>query len=184
MQASSICVLMAILAVILFIILALRTPLQGDEKYRMGEQAITSLTQLLDSGKEIPEITRAELTSIRDKILLVADQTNDVNSTTEGMSYFQDNNTRLWQRYYYSFPYSHKYGGAWPPNMFSRLKNWSPGFYTTGSGWSYAMRPGMGYKQWPRNRWVRSKGSYYLIRNGEDWIHDAADYSDPAFAYI
>lgn len=79
-------------------------------------------------------------------------------------------NTRYWPYYHYTFPYQYTEGGAWPPNMSSRLYNWQPGFAT--SGWSYWMRPGMSYARWPRNRWVRNNTSYYFINNGKDRSKD------------
>ena len=93
----------------------------------------------------------------------------------EGMKYFRSENTRMWPYYYYSQPYNvESGGGAWPPSMYTRLRNWSPGYYTTGF-WQYHMRPGMGYKYWPRNRWVRhrtqGKNSYFYLGNGDAWTH-------------
>jgi len=96
------------------------------------------------------------------------------------ISVFPEIDTNLWPYYYYSFPYNNKYGGAWPPGMYSRLYYWSPGFYT-GSGQSISMRPGIGYKYWPSDRWIRNtrfgdKGNYYNVTNNDDGIHDAANY--------
>lgn len=96
---------------------------------------------------------------------------------------FPDNNMTYWPQYYYSFPYNYKNGGVWPPGMYNRLNYWSPGFYT-GTGIMWGNRPGMGEKWWPRNRWINhntSPNSYYNITNSDDWIHDAADYSNSAF---
>ena len=46
-----------------------------------------------------------------------------VTSNREGYkSIFPNINTNLWPYYYNSFPYSHKYGGAWAPGMYTRLK--------------------------------------------------------------
>ena len=64
-------------------------------------------------------------------------------------------------------PYQFAHGGAWPPGMFTRLRQWSPGFNTT-SNWMWAFRPGMKYKKWPRARWVAKEpklDSYYFINN-------------------
>jgi len=98
----------------------------------------------------------------------------------EDLSYFSAENVRYWPYYYYSFPYNYEYGGAWPPGMFSRLYFWSPGYYT-GSGQQYFMRPGMGYKYWPRNQWIRQTrdgdNSYYYLSNRQDYVKNAADYS-------
>lgn len=78
--------------------------------------------------------------------------------------------TRYWPYYHYTFPYQHTEGGAWPPNMYTRLYNWQPGYET--SGWSYWMRPGISYARWPRNRWVRNNGSFYFINHGNDRSKD------------
>jgi hypothetical protein len=90
--------------------------------------------------------------------------------------YLPDINARYWPTYYYSFPYQYKYSGAFPDDMYTRLRYWSPGFYT-GSGWRHELRPGMGFKYWPRDRWVRStkvggNNSYYYISQRGDYTHD------------
>jgi len=64
-------------------------------------------------------------------------------------------------------PYQFAHGGAWPPGMFTRLRQWSPGFNST-SNWMWAFRPGMKFKKWPRSRWVAKPpklDSYYYINN-------------------
>jgi hypothetical protein len=73
-------------------------------------------------------------------------------------------NTRQWPYYHYTIPYKYEEGGAWPPNMYTRLSHWFPGYET--SGWGFDMRPGFGYTNWPRNRWVKSDGTHYYINNG------------------
>ena len=37
-------------------------------------------------------------------------------------------------------PYQFSHGGAWPPGMYSRLRQWSPGYDTT-TNWSWAFSP-------------------------------------------
>ena len=143
-----------------------------------GKAALDELEKMLSSGQLPPEVSDEELDSYSEDIYIVKLPAED---TKEDMSYFHAENTRYWPYYYYSFPYNYKYGGAWPPGMYSRLYYWSPGYYT-GSGWSYYMRPGMGYKFWPRNRWIRNtqngKNTYYYLSNRDDYIHDAANYAD------
>lgn len=78
--------------------------------------------------------------------------------------------TRYWPHYHYTFPYENTEGGSWPPNMHTRYYNWQPGYDT--SGWSFWMRPGMSYTQWPRNRWVQKLGGHYTIDNGKDRSKD------------
>jgi hypothetical protein len=79
---------------------------------------------------------------------------------------------RQWPYYYYTLPYRYESGGAWPPGMYNRLAQWQPGYDVT--GWSYDMRPGFGFKNWPRNRWVKNDGRHYYINNGgeKDRISD------------
>lgn len=79
-------------------------------------------------------------------------------------------------------PYNFKYGGAWPPGMYSRMYYWSPGFYN-GSGLSLAFRPGMEPKNFPRNRWIFKANMgdsvpYYHVSNRDDYRHDIANYSE------
>jgi len=89
--------------------------------------------------------------------------------------YVPDINAKYWPTYYYSFPYQYRNSGAFPEDMYTRLRFWSPGFYT-GTGWKYQLRPGMGFKYWPRNRWVRKtydgSNKYYYISQRGDYTHD------------
>jgi len=144
-----------------------------------GTKAVKELFTMLKKGDEPPEISDKELSNISDDIFMVVTPSKNAK---ENLSFFHPVNTRYWPYYYYSFPYNYKYGGAWPPGMYSRLYFWSPGFYT-GSGWTYYMRPGMGYKYWQRNVWIRNNGSYYNVTNRDDYIHDAADYSNTPLSF-
>jgi hypothetical protein len=106
---------------------------------------------------------------------------DDDDNQQENMKYLGLENTRYWPYYYYSQPYNMSSGGGgWPPNMYSRMRQISPGFHS-GSGLSHAYRPGMSVKYWPRSRWINSrrngKKSYHNITNNEDWNHDVANYS-------
>jgi len=141
-----------------------------DHKY--GEEVVRELFTMLDQGKEPPEISDEELAKLTDEVFMIVTPKDG----KENLSYFNAVNTRYWPYYYYSFPYNYKYGGAWPPGMYSRLYFWSPGFYT-GTGWTYYMRPGIGYKSWQRNTWLRNNGSYYNVTNRGDYVHDAASYN-------
>ncbi len=98
------------------------------------------------------------------------------NNSKEKLKFFDTINTRYWPQYYYSFPYSYKYGGTFPTGMYSRLKFWSPGFYS-GSGLRYDLRPDLHIKYWPRNRWINNNNSYYNIYNDGDYKHNAANYT-------
>ena len=151
----------------------------SDKDKKAGDSALKKLENMLSRGEKIPEISDEDLIKIieADEVYIakIADEPNLKNGR-EGMKYFRSENTRLWPYYYYSQPYNPESGGgAWPKGMYSRLRNWSPGFYTTGF-WQHHMRPGMGYKYWPRNRWVRHQtqgrdSSYYYLGNGDDWTH-------------
>lgn len=147
--------------------------------HSQGKEAVRELFTMLDKGKEPPEISDEELAKLSDDIFLVVTPSKN---SKEHLSFFHPVNTRYWPYYYYSFPYNYKYGGAWPPGMYSRLYFWSPGFYT-GTGWMYYMRPGMGYKYWQRNIWLRNNGNYYNVSNKSDYTHDAADYANTPLSF-
>ncbi len=149
------------------------------EDKNKGKQAIRELFTLLKEDN-IPEVSDDKLATITDDIFMVV--TPSMNAKEE-LSYFNPVNTRYWPYYYYSFPYNNKTSGAWPPGMYSRLYYWSPGFYT-GSGWTHYMRPGMGQKYWPRNVWMRNNGSYYFVKNRDDYKHDAADYANTPLTFM
>ena len=171
-------IVLLVLVVILIIYLLSRNsknePFTSDDN-EVGKKALLELEYILKTGQLPLEVSDEELEKLADSVYMVRTP-----ETKEGMSYFPEENTRYWPQYYYSFPYNYKYGGAWPPGLYSRLYYWSPGYYT-GTGWRYYMRPGIGYKYWPRNVWVRNtrggKDSYYYLSNGGDYIHNAADYS-------
>jgi hypothetical protein len=148
------------------------------EDQQNGKRALDELEEMMKNGASIPEISDEELAKLSEDIYLVKLPSEN---TKEKMSYFHTENTRYWPYYYYSFPYNYKYGGAWPPGMYSRLYYWAPGYYT-GTGWSYYMRPGMDYKFWPRNRWIRhTKGgnqTYYYVTNRDEYTHNEGNYAD------
>jgi hypothetical protein len=71
--------------------------------------------------------------------------------------------------YGYHLPVS---SGVIPEDMYSRLRYISPGFFTT-TGWSLALRPGIDYKEWQRNRWVsKQPNQYYNIWNKHPVVSD------------
>ncbi len=99
----------------------------------------------------------------------------------KNISLFPENNTNMWPQYYASFPYNYKYGGAWPPGMYSRTNYRSPGFYT-GTGLSINLRPGMGYNYWSRDNWIRNSQvgdkRYFNVTNNDLNIHGSGRYVD------
>lgn len=127
----------------------------------------------------IPEVDDYYLTQNAHNIMLIRDRAADARAANgeappgtdapgvERLSFYHPVNTDYWPYYYYTKPYQYQDGGAWPPNMQSRLYNWQPGF-ASGTGWSYWLRPGISYNRWPRNRWVKQNGTYYFINNGSE----------------
>ena len=97
----------------------------------------------------------------------------DDTTTREHMTFSHPLDTRQMPYFFnfHPFHYEENGGASYPPAMFSRFYNWYPGFDT--SGWSTTMRPGMSYKKWPRNRWLRNNDEYYYINNGKE--DDRAD---------
>lgn len=124
----------------------------------------------------IPEVDDYYLSNNAHNIMLIKDRADARAANGEAppgtpgierLSFYHPVNTDYWPYYYYTKPYQYQDGGAWPPNMESRLYNWQPGF-SSGTGWSYWLRPGISYNRWPRNRWVKQNGSYYFINNGSE----------------
>lgn len=169
------------LLVLYFILKKNKNPYTKNDE-NIGQRALKELEESLKNGKEIPKVSDDELYTLLNDVYLVKHP-----NMIERLSYLPEANTRYWPKYYYSFPYTYKYGGAWPPGMYSRLYFWSPGFYS-GSGWQYYLRPGISYKYWPRNRWIRhtknGKNSYYYVTNRDDYTHNAANYKNlPIYKY-
>ena len=138
------------------------------------QEAYKAMEKLENLNTDVEELDERDL---KDSIILMAAIPKEKKSNRESFrkdkaafSYFPTENTRLWPSYYYTYPYTYQTAGAWPQDMYSRLRHWSPGYYT-GTGWQYYMRPGMGYKYWPRARWVRKtqtgtdQNAYYYISN-------------------
>lgn len=113
---------------------------------------------------DIPMVDDKYVKENFDNILMVKKPSSSSSDDASSASFLNPPNIRYWPYYYYTYPYQYSEGGAWPPNMYSRLYHWQPGYDT--AGWSYWMRPGMSYSRWPRNRWVQNNGSYYFIDNG------------------
>jgi hypothetical protein len=126
------------------------------------DEAMKALKYLEDHPDDVIDVQEETLHDMADKIYLVKSQAIAVGGDRNEDFEFPIN-TNYWPQYYYSYPYQYKYGGAWPPGMFSRLYEWSPGFYV--SGWRYGLRPGLKFGRWNRNRWVRHNNSYYFINN-------------------
>ena len=142
-------VALVVLLIVVCFVCKPSTPELYSEDVDAGEKALSLL-----EGGEPPEISAEDLA--RSQILLA--------KVPEKEAYSLDVvNTNYWPHRFYSLPYHKKYAGSWPPGMYSRLHYWMPGFYT--SGWSYYLRPGIGYLSWPQTRWVRHQGSYYYITN-------------------
>jgi hypothetical protein len=140
----------------------------------IGKQAIEDLQNTPEH--DITEITENELKQLDDydKIIIALlykshegdESYNDLSLTNnehESFTYFHPVNNRYWPKYFYSYPYQYKQGEPWPPGMFSRLYQWSPGFYT--SGWQTLLRPGITQTVLPRSQWVKNNNHYFFINN-------------------
>jgi len=158
----------------------------STEDNEFAEKATDELKNLIENGFDIPKVDDSEIN--QENVVFVVD-TNSPKKSVEGYTAFHAENTRYWPQYYYSFPYNYKYGGAWPPGMYSRLYFWSPG-YSSGSGWSYYLRPGIGYKYYPRNRWIRNTtngtggNTYYYLTNRDDYTHNESNYSELPLSFM
>ena len=64
---------------------------------------------------------------------------------------------------YYSYDWPSWYYSGWPPGLSSSLYRWQPGFETT--GWSWWLRPGKYFGNFPYGRWYRNNGRYFYIQN-------------------
>jgi len=179
MKGLTLLILVAIIALVIWWCVRREKDQFSPKDHTNGKEAVRELFTMLDKGDEPPEVSDKELAKLADEIFLVVTPSKN---SKEHLSYFHPVNTRYWPYQYYSFPYNYKYGGAWPPGMYSRLYFWSPGFYS-GTGWMYYMRPGMGYKYWQRNIWLKNNGSYYNVTNRGDYVHDAADYANTPLTY-
>ena len=176
-------VLIIVVVIVVLVIIFNNTCNQGDEYFsnedkKSGDEALKKLELMLSRKEKIPEISDEALSLAikKDQIHIIKTPgEKPPKDGREGMKYTKSINTRNWPYYYYSQPYNPESGGgAWPDGMHTRLRYWSPGFYTTGF-WQHHLRPGMGYKFWPRNRWVRhrtqGKNAYYYLGNGDGAIH-------------
>lgn len=113
-----------------------------DEKYA------NEVIKNIDSAHDVDDGTLKQLVD-NDKILIAILPVPD--KSREGFNMY-------WPEQYYN-----RYD-VWPKNLFTRMRYWSPTFYI-GSGWSYALRPGMHRRRWPRNVWIRNNDSYYFVSN-------------------
>ena len=76
---------------------------------------------------------------------------------------FKPANSADWPSTFFTYPYNLS-ETFWPPGLYSRLKQWSPGYYT--NGLTYSIRPSLAYHQFPSTMWVKNSGAtpaYYLI---------------------
>jgi hypothetical protein len=72
-----------------------------------------------------------------------------------------------------SYPYTST--GIVPRGSFNRMNYSSPGFYT-GSGLIRELRPGIRYKHYPRNKWLKHNGRFHHISNFGELRHNVANY--------
>lgn len=109
----------------------------------------------------------------------------DAKPPGEKFDYQSKPNMRLTPFWYSLFSYDKMQGSAaWPGNLFTRLKFWSPSGASTGSGLTYNTREGnekTGY--WQRNLWLKNNNQNYYVSNGEDYIHDMANYNRSGLSF-
>lgn len=178
-------ILVLILVVAILIYLYVRKPCEtqkspfgaDDENYALAALEDLDEKDFLDYRMEsngqkptesflgIEEVDEKFLAENADRIQLIKEPVGPDGKPQEDLSFYHPVNTEYWPNYYYTTPYQYRQGGAWPPNMQSRLYNWQPGF-GSGTGWSYWLRPGITYDRWPRNRWVKQNGKFFYINNG------------------
>lgn len=128
------------------------------------------LEHALAHKKEIPEISDEDLRRMKDDIIAVKHYVDEKIRSREHISFFDTVDFRYWPQYNYTYPLT-SVANQYPGNLFTRMDEWSPGFNT--SGWKYALRPGVYYSKWPRSRWVKNDGNYFLINNGHFGVgHD------------
>lgn len=105
--------------------------------------------------------------------------------SNEDFKYSATPNMRLTPFWYSLFSYDKMQGGAaWPGSLFTRLKFWSPSGASTGSGLTYNTRSGdekVGY--WQRYLWMRNNNNNYYVTNGEDYVHEMADYNKAGLTF-
>lgn len=153
-------------------------PTPDDEMLKL----INSLDNILESQLSSGDIiTIDNISNIPDGVQIIAikrfvdENDSRVNDSRESFTFAPPENDRMWPHYYYSFPYNSN-TGIWPESMYTRLRGWSPGNYT-GTGWRYEMRPGVGYRYFSRNNWVRAGKDYMYLDNLDDLKHQAEDYN-------
>lgn len=148
------------MCIILFIFLAILIALiVVYPNKKDGFDAKTFLKTIEKDIHKAEEIPDELLEKLKDRILVA--KVPD----TENFSFFYPANYTYWPQYYYSQNFDNPQQDPWPPGLFSRNYNWEPG-YSSGSGWSFYMRPGVGYDKIQRSRWVKNNGKYYFINNG------------------
>lgn len=162
---------MCVVILLILAILVLLFFLSPREDFGVNDKIEDAMKKLKDEAVEISDDI---LDTLKDDVVAVYDRMECDRreydkarelGTSEDFSFFHPINHRYWPQYYYSFPYNYETQGAWPPGMYSKLYHWEPG-YSSGSGWSLYMRPGVTYKAWQRSRWVKNNGKYYFINNG------------------
>lgn len=89
----------------------------------------------------------------------------------ENYTFFHPINTRYLPENLYTFQYFYNDSGGWPPGMYTRFRYDYPSF-SSGSGWTYNMRPGVYYGDWGSNTWIRHDDDHYFINNGTDRRND------------
>ena len=141
-------------------------------KLTLEEEMIMNLENILNSQLSSGNVL--EFDEIPDGIRVILVK-SPIDTSKESFTFFPPENDRMWPHYYYSFPYNSN-TGIWPESMYTRLRGWSPGNYI-GTGWRYEMRPGISYRYFARNNWIRAGKDYMYLDNLDDLKHSAEDYN-------
>lgn len=146
----------------------------NKEDERTAEKALHDLEDALLRGEKISEVSDRHLQKLTDNIYLVRVPEKEGYTSRSLSVHHPVDVGNSWPQHHYSLPFQYKKGGAWPSNLYTRMRHWSPGFYT-GSGWSHYLRPGISYRPggWPRHLWIKNNDSYYYVTNANDYTHDA-----------
>lgn len=137
------------------------------------------INNVLRSTHTATDVDDETLNNLKARVLVILEPTTD-------REFFSDPlKIEKWPWYIHTYPYrKNRNSGEWPSeSTYSRLRFWSPNFYTVGSGWQYYKRPGVDFKYYQRGYWIRNNGKYFYVSNADDYKHDAANYSNLPFSY-
>lgn len=149
MEASYI---LFIIFVVAFILILIKNnsneELFSEEDKKIAENLARELEDTLANGGEVPTLDDFEFEKVADNVYIMKVENK------EGMSY--PDSGGWWPYHYYVNRYSRS-------NLYNKLYQWSPSFYTT-SHWMWRLRPGLALPH-EQSGWVRHNGQYYYLNN-------------------